>query len=315
MPKPIEHTGVIESVRWPINDSDFVIGSCEPTDTYPDGVRFCGNANPGEIILGVEYTFYGKWDHHPKFGPQFKFRQYLKRQPASSHGLIKYLEKHAHGIGPKRALKLWDEYGPDAVKMLRTDPHAAAFVMGVKFELTEIASNQLQALAEEEQTRIELTNLFAGRGFHGVLVDECIEKWGLLAPERVKRDPYCLLVEGLSGCGFNRCDRLYQDLGLNPSRLKRQVICLWHLIRSDSSGDTWIDAYAMKQRLGELIGGVQVRAGKAIQIGVRSGWLALHRDGDGKPWLAEGKSAKNETYLAERIVELMGSEEHVAQAV
>lgn len=304
MPRTLsEHTGVFASTRWRArDDSGFQVGFLE------DKTCVAGNADEGELLPGVSYTFYGHWEEHAKHGKQFRFKQFVQKQAATRHGVVNYLMRHAPGIGPGIGAQLWDAYQHDAVKVLRTQPEAAAAACRhLTIEKARAAAVSLQALVATEEAKIALTDLFAGRGFPGLLVDACIKKWGILAPARVRRDPFCLLVEEMTGCGFARCDRLYTDLGLDLGKLKRQVICLWHLIRSDTSGDTWRDAGGCVRGLGQHMTGAAVQADKAIRLGLRSGWLAQREDSDGKLWLADGKRAANEKYLAERVAMLAAS--------
>ena len=270
-----------------------------------DGTCVKGNAEEGELVPGLPYQFFGSWEEHPKHGKQFKFQQFLKREPHSRHGLVAYLERYAPNIGPTLAARLYDAFGGEAVKVLRTQPEqAAAACDRLTIEKAVEASEALKKLAALEDTKIELTNLFAGRGFPGALVDECVTKWHILAPARIKRDPFTLLVHGMAGCGFARCDRLYLDLGLPADRLKRQVICLWHVIRSDMSGNTWLPAEEVVQQLRQHVSGAAVKPQKAIRGGVMAGWLAKREDADGVLWIADGERAANEKYLAEQLIDL-----------
>ena len=219
MPPLTDITGVYASTRWRAKDSDYQIGYLE-ADTC-----VCGSVPEGELITGCPYQFFGSWVEHVTHGKQFRFSQVLKKEPHSQHGVIAYLVRYATHVGPQVAQALFDQFGSDAVKMLRTQPEAAANVSRYLnlMQATE-ASEALKQLEKLEDTKIELTNLFAGRGFPMALVDDCVTAWGILAPTRIKRDPHSLLVNEFSGCGFDRCDRLYVDLGLPIDRLKRQVI-------------------------------------------------------------------------------------------
>jgi exodeoxyribonuclease V alpha subunit len=306
MAQQTTHTGVFNRTRWRSPDEDGVtpriIGCLE------DGTTVIGQADDGDLVPGLTYQFYGRWEEHPEHGKQFKFSQLSIKEPHSRHGVIAYLIRYATGVGPAVASRIWDAFGAESVAVLRTQPELVVSIMPIgrylPLEKAQTASAALRDLAELEDTKIELTNLFAGRGFPGALIEECVDRWRILAPARIKRDPFCLLVEGLTGCGFARCDRLYADLGLPVDRIKRQVICLWHILKSDGSGNTWSDLDSAAVRLGEMIGGAKVKPKKAIKIGVRAGWLAVHEDESGKLWLAEGERARSESYLAEKLIEL-----------
>lgn len=297
-------------------DSRTIIGCAKPSDDdaakiddekiEKDGtIRLKGDDNEAELVVGLSYRFYGKWDNHHKHGWQFVFRQFVKIEPHSRVGVARYLARYAPGIGSTLANRLFDAFGTDACKVLRNDPASAvAAVKGLKFEVAQAAGRALAEIVELEDTKIELTNLFSGRGFPGSLIDTVIKRWGILAPKRIARDPFTLLVNDLPGCGFSRCDRLYLDLGLNPARLKRQAICAWHVLHSDSSGHTWFPYDKVSQGLLQLIGGAKVETKRAMKLAIRAGWLSSKKDASGAWWFAEAQKAMNETRLAERIREL-----------
>lgn len=293
-----EITGIFnrERVRF---DEDAIIADLQ------NGTTIKGKAPEGDLIPGVPYKFFGKWETHARYGKQFAFKQYLKADPHTRYGVVKYLEHSAPHIGPALAGRLFDKFGQMAVKVLRTDPKLAAeSIKGLTPEHALEAATALQAQAALEETKIDLMDLFATRGFPHALANTVLKKWGIHAPMRIRRDPFSLLVEGFGGCGYARCDRLYTDLGLPLDRLKRQMICLWHAIQEDSSGHTWHLLDLMKSKMQRMVAGVLVNPGKAIKLGVRAKWLSVRKDESGKWWIATAEKAKSESDLAEAIVRL-----------
>lgn len=287
--------------------SPYVIG------VLKDERKVKGPISDSETLFpGITYEFYGKWsEEHPKYGSSFVFSAFVMKVPHSRDGIVTYLEKNCKGIGPVIAGRIYDAFGAESVKVLRTDPARVAntsslMKMRLSLEMAIEASQALQLIADLEDTKIGLTDLFAGRGFPGALMDECVRKWKIKAPEFIKRDPFVLLVNGMSGCGFARCDRLYTDLLLPPHKLKRQMICLWHALHADSSGNTWITADAAVEKLKQTISGTKLQPKKAIKLGLRSGWLEKYKDDKGVMWLAEGERGRNEAFVAEQL-KLLGS--------
>lgn len=266
-----------------------------------------GRDDKFELTQNNEYRFYGRWEVHHKHGRQFIFQQFVLSQPVSRIGVITYLQKHAPGIGPTLGGRLHDRYGGDAVKMLRTNPaQVAKEVSGVSTRIANEAAKALGALSRFEETTIELTGLFAGKGFPASLVNAAIDRWGIHAPHVIRRDPFCLMVARMPGAGWNRCDRLYAEMGLNPAKTKRQMFCCWHAIKQSRGGDTWIDQESVKRHLGQHIGGITPNIRKAVRLGCRSGWLR-EREVDGKKWFAIGKNADAESELAGKIREMVGA--------
>lgn len=319
-------TGVFQRERWrpDINeqpDNDFVIAALE------SGEVVLGDASRGDLIPGLTYRFFGQWEEKVYRGrkeKQFRFRQYTKAEPHSRFGLVKYLERYAKGIGPTIAGRLFDQFGSEAVKVLRENPKLAAdSIDKLKLEVAVEAGDQLRQLGELEDVKIELMNLFAGRGFSHHLPRLAVKQWGILAPSRISRDPFCLLVAGLPSCNFARCDRLYQDLGMPLNRLKRLMLCVWHGLRTDTAGHTWHEAKKVVERLrqqatvaDEGVDGLAGSSGRmkrnqvmrALELGIRSGWLAMDRR-DGGLWLAEGEKARDELRLALRVLNLCSDPE------
>ena len=270
-----------------------------------DGMRIKGKAEPGELIPGVPYIFFGVWGDY-RGEKQFQFKQFLKAEPHTKYGLVKYLESTAPNVGPVIAGRLFDAFKQDAVRVLRTDPAmASAAVSGLPLDKAEEASHVLKLNAALEETRIDLMDLFVGRGFPSRLANEVINKWGVHAPGRIRRDPFSLLVEGFKGCGFARCDRLYTDLGLPLDSLKRQMICLWNAMQEQNNGHTWHPLWSITSQMKRLVSG-NVRPEKAIELGTRSGWLVV-RGEEKDRWIAIGHYAKNESQLAWSISRLIES--------
>ena len=265
----------------------------------------------GHLLGGVSYLFHGRWQNDEKYGKRFKAKSFRQSQIHTSHGVTSYLSKFCLGVGPVTAGELYTAFGPDAVRVLRTDPKlACSKVKRLRPAIAEAAANALSAQAKYEAVHIDLTDLLAGRGFQQATIDAAMRKWKLFAAEHIRRDPFKMLVEGFPGCGFARCDRLYQDLGLPLGRTKRQLICVWNALRSDSSGSTWLPKQKAIDALYASIGaGVVLKPEKALKLGLRSRWLAARKDSDGNTWIADGDKAADEYSLAKKLREMREKDE------
>ncbi len=293
-----ELTGVYRSTRFLSEDKTFVIGGLEDKTTVK------GNCEPGGLVPGCKYRFMGRWKDDPKWGKQFEFSAYVQHDPHSRHGVVEYLERFAPYIGEQRAHRLVDLYGADrAISVLKTNPRQVAIdLKGLSLERAEEASEVLRSIEKFQETRVKLLDLFAGRGFPQALYEECIKKFGVKAPERIKHDPWCLVVRKMPGCGFARVDRLYLELGHPVDRMKRQVMAFWHTLHSDMSGSVWFRKEEIVQDVGGMITG-NYRPERAIRIGIRSGFLATREIG-GETWIAEAEESRSEVDIAERLAVL-----------
>jgi hypothetical protein len=314
-------TGTLHTIKFRSKelDNDYVIA------TLTTGETIKGEAPDSEFIIGSSYTFEGTWqlgrEWQGKRQKEFTFKRFTRAEPATRRGLVFYLEKFCPGIGPTLANRIFDEFRELAVKTLRTSPaEVADKVKGIDLETAQTAAKELQKNVKFEETRIELAQLFQGRGFSKQLTNMALKKWGIHAASRIKRDPFCLLVESFPSAGFARCDRLYMDLGRKPGRLKRLMLCIWHQIRESMEGHTWFPAKQILDKLRrdasagledfstDAVQKADQRILKAVSLGVRAGWLMLRRTSEGI-FIAEGQAAENEGIVAMHVARLLYQEE------
>lgn len=282
-----------------------------------------GMAEPDELEWRQSYRFFGRFsDYRNKrtgvTEKQFHFQTFVPARSHDREGVIAYLEKAGRGLGMGRgtAAKLWEAHGANAVRVVREDPGQ---IRKVNSKVTEDQADQiaqrLQADAATEDATIEITNLLTGRGFPKMTARLAIKEWGNQAADQIKRDPYALMR--FRGCGFKLCDQLWLELGLPRERLRRQALCAWYSIASNSDGHTWfpvgVVAHAVTGTLGQL-----ADPKRAIKLATRLGKFspdhygalaAIRSDGASGPivdaggtlWLAEGRKAQAEKRLAELV--------------
>lgn len=298
-----EHVARVNNVRWESPQQDFVILD------LGDGQTAKGPAAAAEFTSGTVYRFLGRWQDDPKRGYQFHFSTFVVHGFAGKAGVTKYLTDLCDGIGPKTVDKLWLAYGAECVNKLRDEPEIVILETGLNPEMIQAAADELRADKKYQHTKIDLNELFAGRGFTGKLIVECIRRWGVRAAEMVKRNPFRLL--NMPSAGFKRCDKLYLDCGLRPDALKRQVICAAQEIVKDRSGHTWIAADVLAEKLVNAIPAANPR--RAFLAGLRclgpdtsTPWLAKRRDADGNLFITTANRAYAERLVADSIRRLSG---------
>lgn len=291
-----ELVAVVKEVVWYDSDQGFGIVRLHT------GLAAKGPFAAGELELGrIPYRFLGRWEDHYKHGLQFSWDTFVLAEPHSCDGITKWLRDNARHVGIAKADALWAKYGSEAVDVLRLHPERVATDGLLPLDQAEEAAADLQRVAGLQDTKIDLFSLFSGRGFPRTLVDACIREWGARAQHMVRRNPWLLLVRELPGAGFKRCDRLYLDLGGAPARLKRQMLCAWNYLRSDTTGHTWFPYNEALRAVRSAVGDGRARGDEAVRLGVRAGWLATRTDGAGKVWVSEAEKAGNELTVASRV--------------
>lgn len=289
-----EHVAEVRRIVFENPDGPFVILE------LLDGSTAMGAATADQFDNKTQYRFLGRWENDPKRGYRFRFGSFIVHAIGSRTGVVKYITAICPGIGSKTAAKLWDAYRERAIDTLRDDPARCATECGINAETVYEASEILIADKRYQHTKIDLNGLFAGRGFQGKLIDDCVTRWGVKAAAFIRQNPFRLL--GMTSAGFKRCDKLYMDLGLNPKALKRQVICTLHAITTDRTGHTWFDAYTLEAMLKDAI--PQADAHRAFRCGVRARVLSVREDERGRVWLTSRNRARAEEMIAQHVTRL-----------
>lgn len=289
-----ELLGQFQKTRFVKADSGWMIG------TLSSGETVVGVGPKEGLIPGLSYRFLGRWEDSD-YGRQFAFRAVVTHSPTTRSGVVKYLEKHAQGIGPRLAHRLIDQFGVEVcVAKLKNQPsEVAAALPGLSLDDARAASAELRRLEKFQQTHMDLLVLIGGRGFGQQAIDACIQTWGVHAPGIIRRDPFKLLTAKIPGAGFLRCDQLWHAFGLKPDRMKRQVMAVWSHLRNDSSGSTWHAKNEVLETVKKLITG-RSRPSRAVTIAIIAG-VIVEEEHDGQLWIAEAGKAADERGIDESL--------------
>lgn len=296
-----ELVGQIDRVVWISDERDFLIAKL----TTRESIK--GPLDEEELQPGVRYRFLGKWEDSPKHGLQFAFGTYVKDTQHNRAGVVKYLVSEASGVGEKKAERLWELFGADAVAVLRESPERVAAADVLTYDQACEASGELKKCHALEKTRIDLFTLFAGRGFTARAIQRSIAEWGAKAADTIRRNPFIMLASDIPSAGFKRCDRLYLDLGFRKDRLKRQMLCAWNHLHEDSTGHTWFRLGSVEQAIIKNVTGARVDPIAAVVMGKRGGWLQTRRDPpeSDRIFVAEWEKAHKEKVLADAVRRLL----------
>lgn len=287
-----EHAGIVSRALFDAESGDFAILA------LTDGNVVLVNDPASRFAPSTLYRFLGRWEESDR-GPRFRASTWVADSPVGKSGVVRWLAEHCDGVGPATAEKLWAAYGRDAVRVVREEPERVVADRLLDEPTARAAAGALARVAGQERTRLELFELFNGKGFPRATVNRCVGRWGAKAPAVVKADPFRLLTAGLPGCGWQRCDRLYLDLGGNRARLKRQAVAAWAAVRDDRSGSTWVPASVAIDAIKAAVpnGADPI---KALRVAIRAGRLRLRREGADR-WLAVADRARAEQRVADAV--------------
>jgi hypothetical protein len=296
-----ELRGKFEGIRWKSTEPGnfYVIGHLD------DGTVIKGDAGETGLLPGMEYSFHGKWGES-SYGKHFDFRAFVQAEPLTRPGVVAYLRKLCPGVGDMIANKLCDLYGPErAIAVLKTDPQKVSAEIGGRFPLEKAIASSERLIKEQkwQSTKVELLGIIGGGGFRHECIDLAIGKWGVHAPSVIRRDPFAMMLEKFPGAGFLTCDKLWHKLGLPGNKMKRQVMCVWHVLRSESDGSTWLKKSQIAAGVERLVTG-KVKTERAIRFAIKLG-LASSETIDGEEWIAYAKVSWDEMQIAEKLAGMM----------
>ena len=328
MPQLLELTATFlrERFRFANPDGDVIVGDAWINGEVQKEIAVKGQADLDELRQEQTYRFYGHWTTYKnkrsgETEEQFAFQSFVLQTPHSREGVINYLiaAGEGKGFGRARAARVWEWFGSDAVKTFRENPDLicdklAAAGMRLSADNAKAIAAKLEEEAAVEGCTLDLMDLLTGRGFPKGTSRLAVRQWGNRAAQKIRRDPYCLMA--FRGCGFKRTDALYLDLKLPPSRLKRQALSAWYALASDSEGHTWYPHTKAVNGIKGNIAGTELQIEKALRLArIAGATTELYTAGGHGPicqgkdspgafrWIAEGKKARNEAELAQRIAD------------
>ena len=113
--------GTVEKVLYRSEENGFTVllfrDSAAETESNEE------NALVGEIsrepIQGTPFVAKGKWQHHARFGRQFRAFSFVEEKPSSKEAVIRYLSSgHIKGLGEVLAERLVTHFGDDTLAIL-----------------------------------------------------------------------------------------------------------------------------------------------------------------------------------------------------
>lgn len=246
-----------EKYRFSNSAGDVIIGEAHDGTTF---IAIKGPSEIDELQPGCSYAFYGSWSTYEnrrtgRKEKQFHFQTFVESQPSTRDGVIGYLQNlgKGRGIGKARAAKLHDKFGNDTLRVIKDTPEiAAASIKGWPIEEAKTLASELKKKEGLETCTVELMELLNGWKFPKSITKNLIKEYGNQASSRIRRNPYLLM--NYHGVGFRKADAFYIGLGLDPKRLKRQVMCGWYALESDSTGDTWKTAQFVASSIDGQVG-------------------------------------------------------------
>ena len=235
MPSTTANTllGHIERVTFHNRDNHFTIARfrLEKTDGLVTILGTVPNPSPGETL-----KVSGRWETHPRYGPQLRIRSYETLLPDKKDALVKYLSSGLiSGLGRQTAGRLVAHFGDQTIAVIEKDPVKLKEVAG-------IGALMAQKIADQWKAKHALRSLMAFLQENGIKTSYCqriLKTYGDQAEKILRDEPY-RLIHDIPGIGFHIADTIAINAGASrddPLRIKE---CLLYLLgRAAENGHTF----------------------------------------------------------------------------
>ncbi|HOV86388.1 MAG TPA: ATP-dependent RecD-like DNA helicase [Syntrophobacteraceae bacterium] len=162
------------------------------------------SVTPGEVL-----RMEGNWDHHSRFGTQFKVDRYETTAPDSVEGVRKYLGSGLiKGIGPVMATRIVGLFGEKTLEIIDRESERLLEVEGIGSYRLE----QIRKAWEDQKDIRELMVFLRGHGVSAGYAVRIFKHYQKGSLQVVKDNPYRLAME-VAGIGFLSADKIARNLG------------------------------------------------------------------------------------------------------
>jgi len=222
----IKLQGVLSTVKF--HKDNFLIGVLDSNATIK------GNMLSPQV--GMEYTFTGDWERHPKFGRQFAFTDYKHSFPTSLAAIKAYLAENCKWIGPVISRRLIDTYGENTLRVCKDEPDKVTRdIAGLTFKRAEEIANALRENEKGEKLQLELKEILGGVRVSKRVVGEIISRWREDAVTKIRENPYALIGD-FKGVGFLTADNIARKVGYDVSGSPRVRAGIAHVMKEQAFG-------------------------------------------------------------------------------
>lgn len=203
-----------------------------------------------ELEKNERLEVYGNYTTHPTYGRQLKAEGFSTVRPHTSDEIEKYLASgNISGIGPATAAEIVRRFGSETLDVMDKDIERLLDVPGIGQKKMSVIRTEWAAKNSGRDTLIGLI----GAGVSPTKANKIIEKYGELALDQVRTNPY-ELTETIRGFGFKTADGVARKFNVpadSPFRIRSGI--LYALEEALSEGHVFLPKKVLVERTTELL--------------------------------------------------------------
>lgn len=218
-------TGEIRSIIYQNEDNHYYILGVDLGDKE---VTITGTFS--QVVLDMLYEFHVIEKEHPLYGKQYVAEASRILKPSNRKQIQEFLASGLFdGIGDTMAARIVEEFGEDALDVMRYNPRRLLDIQGIGQATFEKIQASFSAHMEAEDTLFFLSQL-------GLSVKQSLkiyEAYGAHTTDKLKRNPY-YLIKDVRGLGFKQVDQIALRLGFDDRAMERIESIIVYLLDSEA---------------------------------------------------------------------------------
>ncbi len=182
------------------------------------------------------YTMYGNFVNHPKYGAQFNVTSYELLLPTKEEELIEFLSSDIFPIGEKTASKIVDVFHEDVLNVILDEPERLLEIPRLPKSRIDKIHRVLKDYQYSSKIVMELTSL----GFSNKSALSIVNKYHDKAMDKISHNIYDLVEE--MNFNFLDIDEIALNFGIDKDDDRRVQALLIHVMNESTfeSGNTYM---------------------------------------------------------------------------
>lgn len=245
--QPVQLAGQIERITYTNAESGYTVLRLR-VKGYPELVTAVGSiALPA---VGEELFMTGGWQHHPKFGDQFRIDTCKTSAPSTKSGIEKYLASGLiKGVGPSMAEKIVAKFGSETLNILDNDPDRLTEIPGIGGKKVEMIQSSWMEQREIREVMLFLQEYGIATGY----AVRVFKQYGAASLQVLTENPYRLAID-IFGIGFVSADKIAANMGFakeSPLRIRAGVLHV--MSQFVSEGHIYVPIEELSEKAAEIL--------------------------------------------------------------
>ena len=215
--------GTVLEVTFRNEENGWTVMSIDFKGVLTTAVGCMPHIHEGEYV-----RLFGAWTQHRLYGRQFAATAVETRLPNTAESIRMFLSSGLiKGVGDVLAGRIVDKFGEKTFDVMENSPELLAEVKGISAKLARCIAESFIEHVAVKQIMIDLQ----GMGLSVKQALRAFERYGSAAAALIAQNPY-RMIEDIAGIGFERADRIAQNLGVDKTSeyridngIKHELIC------------------------------------------------------------------------------------------